>query len=103
MEPAIQGRARLTNKRLLSLLLLSQLRGDWLEEKRTEFLSRAVCSDWQVKTGGARYFHQAEGLLREVRLSFGCFKPTRSLGLGLKAVQQGAKGSSGLTTLPNDK
>jgi hypothetical protein len=51
MDPAIQGRARLTNKRLLSLLLLSQLRGDWLEEKRTEFLSRTVCSDWQVKTG----------------------------------------------------
>lgn len=35
-----------------SLLLLSQIRGDWLEEKRTEFLSRAVCSDWQVKRGG---------------------------------------------------
>ena len=41
--------------------------------------------------------------LREVRLSFGCFKPTRSFRLGLKAVQQGAKGPSGLTTLPNDE
>jgi len=45
----------------------------------------------------------AKALLHEVRLSFGCFRPTRSLGLGLKAVQQGAKGPSGLTTLPNDE
>ena len=30
-------------------------------------------------------------------------KPARSLGLGLKVVQQGAKGPGGLTALPNDE
>jgi hypothetical protein len=41
--------------------------------------------------------------LREVRLSLGCFKPARSLGLGLNAVQQGPKGPSSLATLPNEE